>query len=370
MQHKQTPLISPVIGTQRYLDSFHFGPAGQGKKAYIQASLHADELPGMLVVWKLKQQLKRLESQQLLVGEVVLVPVANPIGQNQHLMDVQLGRYELEHGQNFNRGYYDTFSTVSTAVENKLSDDLEANKHLIRQEINNALEQWPVKTELHSLQKTLQSLSCDADVVLDLHCDFEAMLHIYSTYYSWPAIEPLARLMDCNVNLLADDTGGEPFDSSLDRVWQRLHNQFGNQVPQGAIGATIELRGQGDVTDDYADTDSSAILQYLQTLGILSGNDVQLPKDQAPSSDLSSVETPTTSQGGLLVLKVQPGQWVEAGQVFAEVINPITDQIELIKVTQAGRVYSRTNRRTATAGMLVGNIAGNNAIRSGYLLAP
>ncbi len=34
-------------------------------------------------------------------------------------------------------------------------------------------------TELQSLRNTLMLLSHDADVVLDLHCDFEAALHMY-----------------------------------------------------------------------------------------------------------------------------------------------------------------------------------------------
>jgi hypothetical protein len=41
------------------LTSFHFGHADGGEKVYIQASLHADELPGMLAAWHLKSALKR-----------------------------------------------------------------------------------------------------------------------------------------------------------------------------------------------------------------------------------------------------------------------------------------------------------------------
>lgn len=46
MIHHHHPLTSSCLGTERKLSSFHFGPAGsQAGKAYIQASLHADELP-------------------------------------------------------------------------------------------------------------------------------------------------------------------------------------------------------------------------------------------------------------------------------------------------------------------------------------
>lgn len=45
MQTQTHPLISPAVGTERQITSFHYGPRG-GKKVYIQSSLHADELPG------------------------------------------------------------------------------------------------------------------------------------------------------------------------------------------------------------------------------------------------------------------------------------------------------------------------------------
>ena len=50
-------LLTAVPGTSRQIHSFHYGPAHATGKVYLQASLHADELPGMLVLWHLKQQL-------------------------------------------------------------------------------------------------------------------------------------------------------------------------------------------------------------------------------------------------------------------------------------------------------------------------
>ena len=57
MRTQHHPLRSPSSGTQRALHSWHFGSAdNEGPHVYLQASLHADELPGMLVL----QHLKRL----------------------------------------------------------------------------------------------------------------------------------------------------------------------------------------------------------------------------------------------------------------------------------------------------------------------
>ncbi|MDD7960705.1 succinylglutamate desuccinylase/aspartoacylase family protein, partial [Klebsiella pneumoniae] len=70
-------------------------------KSYIQASLHADELPGMLTATLLLRRLAALEEAGQLRGEIVVVPVANPIGLAQQVMGDNLGRFELGSMKNF-----------------------------------------------------------------------------------------------------------------------------------------------------------------------------------------------------------------------------------------------------------------------------
>ena len=74
--------------------------------------------------------------------------------------------------------------------------------------------------------------------------------------------------------------------------------------------------------------------------------------------------------GGLLVYTDTAGQVLEAGQQIAEIIDPIHDRITPIHCTTAGLMYARSLRRMATAGMVVGHVAGTEAYRSGYLLSP
>jgi len=105
MQTQSTPLVSTSIGTRREFVSFHFGTPGAGEKIYVQASLHADEIPAMLTAWRLKQRLIELENAGRIRGEVILVPVANPIGLSQHVLGQFLGRFELNSGHNFNRSF-------------------------------------------------------------------------------------------------------------------------------------------------------------------------------------------------------------------------------------------------------------------------
>ena len=57
----QTHLISRQDSSTAYqLTSVHFGRAGSGRKVYIQAALHADEVPGMLVAQFLRSELLAL----------------------------------------------------------------------------------------------------------------------------------------------------------------------------------------------------------------------------------------------------------------------------------------------------------------------
>ena len=95
MQIQKHPLLSTYVGTHREIVSFHYGAAGTGEKVYIQSSLHADELPGMLVAHHLRQRLATLEVAGRLRGEVVVVPVANPIGVGQSALLTNIGRFEV-----------------------------------------------------------------------------------------------------------------------------------------------------------------------------------------------------------------------------------------------------------------------------------
>ncbi|MBO6278520.1 MAG: succinylglutamate desuccinylase/aspartoacylase family protein, partial [Pseudomonas sp.] len=167
-RHQIHPLLAPVPGTERLIHSFHYGPAQPRGKIYIQASLHADELPGMLVAWHLKQRLAELEVAGRLLFEIVVVPVANPAGLEQVLMDIPLGRYELQSGQNFNRNFLDLSTQIGDELEGQLSDDPAQNLQLIRRRLRELLSAQVPTTQLHSQRLTLQPLACDADMVLDL----------------------------------------------------------------------------------------------------------------------------------------------------------------------------------------------------------
>ena len=115
------------------LTSFHFGTPGQGKKVYIQAALHADEVPGMLVAQFLRTELAALEAEGKIRGEIILVPAANPIGLSQAIHGAPFGRFDLSTGINFNRAYKHVADDLKASLEGKLGPDAGANVALVRE---------------------------------------------------------------------------------------------------------------------------------------------------------------------------------------------------------------------------------------------
>jgi len=171
MQIRHHPLLSRSISSQRELRSYHFGHADSGMKTYIQASLHADEIPGMLVAHHLRAQFELLEREGKIRGEIVLLPIANPIGLDQFLQGQAFGRFDFSTGINFNRQFRNPVPYVLEHIADQLTPNAEHNCRLIRQHIFTCLQEWEVKNETEDLKKHLQLLSYDADIMLDLHCD-------------------------------------------------------------------------------------------------------------------------------------------------------------------------------------------------------
>ena len=133
MQRHDHPLRSPSLGLHTTLSSLHFGASGSGPKVYIQASLHAEELPGMLTAYHLRPLLEAADARGHIYGEVVLVPMANPVGAAQRLQHKPMGRFEFNTGENFNRHYPDFFTRISAEVLPTLGQDTVANVALVRQ---------------------------------------------------------------------------------------------------------------------------------------------------------------------------------------------------------------------------------------------
>jgi uncharacterized protein len=373
MQVHHHPLAGAPLGTGRAITSYHFGAADDTqRKVYIQASLHADELPGMVAAWYLKRRFAELDAQGRLAARIVLVPVANPAGLNQHWFGTQMGRFETGSGQDFNRRFPELGAQLALELKHRLTDDEAHNARLIRAALRARFAALSPRHELDAQRIELMKLACDADLVIDLHCDWEAVAHCYTTPDAWPAVEPLARYLGSEAQLLADVSGGEPFDEACAAAWRYLRGAFGGShpIPAGVTPVTLELRGVRDVSHETASRDADAIVAYLTHMGLISGDSPPLPPLLQPATPLAGCEYVSAPVSGVILHARKIGERVRAGDTIAEVLDPLADRLVPLVARTGGLLYARHWTRFATAGMLVARIAGEDAARSGDLLVP
>ena len=368
-------LLSPTPGTTRDLLSLHYGPADTGRKVLIQASLHADEVPGLLVAHHLRRRLAELEARGALQGEVVLVPFANPVGLSQWVLAAHEGRFDLASGENFNRLYADLAPRAAELLEPRVRSGAPVGVAEARAALRQACAELKVTTELQSLRRTLLGLAIDADVVLDLHCDNEAVLHLYTLPALWPEVEPLARLTGSRAVLVADLSGDEPFDEACSAVWQRLGAALtartGQRVefPAACVGVTVELRGERDVTHEFARADADALLQYLGWRGVIAGPPQPLPELACEPTPLAGSIPVLAPHGGVLVHAQPLGTAVRRGELVAEIVDPFSGDATPLESPTDGVLYARESRRFVPAGTRVCKVAGREPVRSGKLLS-
>ncbi|WP_137885301.1 succinylglutamate desuccinylase/aspartoacylase family protein [Pseudomonas sp. 2FE] len=368
MQRIDHELPWATLGSRRQLTVFRFGSGPC--KAYIQASLHADELPGMRVAIELKRRLRELETQGRLAGVVELVPVANPIGLGQMVQGQHQGRYELASGKNFNRDFVDLAAVVAPELQGRLGSDGPANVRLIRSAMLEALEALaPAGSELEGMQRLLLRHACDADVVLDLHCDFEAAVHLYGIPQQWPTLRSLAARVRAGTVLLAEDSGGSSFDEACSLPWLRLAQRFpAANIAPVCLATTVELGGMDHTEADQARDYAEAILAFLAEQGLIVGDWPAAPEECCEAVPFDGTELLYPPHSGVVSFLQPVGAYVEAGTALFEVLDPLDDRRSVIHAGTAGVLFAIERMRFAQPGRWLAKVAGRQSIRQGRLL--
>lgn len=365
LQHLDLPTSAP--GTRRRLTVHRLGTPGARPKAYLQAALHADELPGALVL----HHLLRLLADTDIIGEIVVVPLANPIGLDQHVMGYPLGRYDLAMMSNFNRGWPHLTLAVAARVDGQLGNDAHVNIELVRRALRAEVARLPEVGENAFLRKALLGRAVDADYVIDLHCDLEAVPHLYLAEALWPDTADLAALLGARAVLLADASGGDPFDEVFSRPWTELVRHFPDHLlPHLCLSTTIELRGQGDVGGAAAEADALALLRFLTRRGVVRGAVEELPPARCAATPLDRAAMVRAEIAGIIDYKVEPGDEVRRGQPLAQLVDPSGGHVAEIVAPTAGIVFARERARIARPGTVIAKIAGTEPLRDRGALLP
>jgi hypothetical protein len=158
MQRIDHPLLSPSLGSQKTLTSFHFGTPGSGcPRSTSRPACTPRSCPACW--WRTicaspwKQQTRPGPDHG---GEIVLVPVANPIGLAQRLDHKPMGRFDLDTSENFNRHYPDFAAKLFTELRTPFTTDAAHNVQLVRQAMRTYLQRW---------QPAPNCIACAAPVV-------------------------------------------------------------------------------------------------------------------------------------------------------------------------------------------------------------
>lgn len=360
IQKHTLPGVMP--GTHHVLNSYHFGEAGRGPHVYLQAGLHADELPGVVLLHRLCRRLEALESEGRIRGQLTVVPMANPQGMTQHLQGQHSGRFDGVSAENFNRSYPD----LSAAAAAQL--DVSADAEKVRGALRQALAARPVASTVDALRHTLFDMALAADVVLDVHCDSEAVLHLYGNNRHQAAAGELAGFLQAGATLLCDEAGGMSFDDAVVQNWRRLEDKLGVtlDIP---VALTLELRGVADIEDRLAARDEGGLLAWLSWIGGLDGEKVAPPQAPQAATPLAGVEVIVAPHGGVVVYQAQPGQVLAAGARIGYLLNPLDGSQTPLLSQHGGYFYARVANRLATAGAELAFIAGSGCWREGDLLS-
>jgi predicted deacylase len=370
MHTKTIDIAGSTPGLRHSLRVLHFGPA-QGPKATIQAALHADEVPALLVAQALRLRLQALDAAGQLLGPVQLLPWANPLGLAQHVLGHHMGRFDLRDGVNFNRGYAELATAAAGQLQGRLGDDPSANAVLARRALADAAAALTAETPAQDLKRRLLQLAVDSEVVLDLHCDGEAVMHLYalSPQADWAA--ELGALLGARAVLLATDSGDSPFDEACSRPWLLLQQSLAPRpLPLGCFSATIELRGEADTRHDWAAQDADAIVEFLRRRGIVAGPTARLPVAQCTPTPLAGSEPITAPIAGVVVFHRAPGDTVAAGELIADLVDIDSGERHALTARSAGVLYARCATRWALPGKRLAKIAGTSLVRTGTLLSP
>jgi predicted deacylase len=300
------------------------GGNSDAPKVYVQAALHAGELPGTALLHFLCERLREAEIGGRINGDITVVPHANPIGAAQsHFGELQ-GRFDLGSRTNFNRD----FPLIAVGDRDGLIDDPDRYAATDR------------------LKRQLLHMALGADLVLDLHCDDESLQYAYIDDAFWPEASDLAAALGMDAVLLSDGESSA-FEEAVGFAWKyAVPGEKKSHLP-GKLSVTVELRGKRDVYADMARRDAEGLWRFLAARGIVADETVSLPAFAGPAVALDNIEMIRAPKAGTVLFHRNIGESVAEGDLLATIITRpgMPDGNLDIHAPQAGLVVTRISNR-------------------------
>ncbi len=362
-------LVGDSPGRATELHYFRIGPRDAPKKVYLQAAIHADEQPGILILHHLLQRLRAADSAGEVAAEFVVFPMVNPLGMGDIEFHRHQGRYNRASGINYNRDWPELYDLLDPELSGRLGNDARENIRLVRAALRDGIERQPRITAFQQWQGTLIREACDADYVFDLHCDDDALMYIYTLPQMQAEMQQLADWTGAAATLLAEHSGGNSFDEVWPSVWLRLARENPDKpLPLPVLSCTLEYRGQFDTFDELNRQDADNLYAYFQAQGLIGGEAAAQKSSAAAATDLRATQFLRAPEAGLLAFCVAPGDRVEKGERIADLIRldgdgAFVDRVPLLAGT-SGLVLSRTINKYVWRNANVAKIVGTEVLAS------
>lgn len=359
--------LDAVFADAGHFPVHRFGRPGARPRVYLQAGLHADEVAGTLVLQQLARKLEADQRDGRIQGEIVVVPHCNPVGLRQFVLGRHLGRFDLRDGRNFNRGFPDIAADVIAAMES--SGKSPPTRELAVEIGLSVLAGQGPSTDGAQHRIALMELSWGSDIVIDVHSDMEAILHMYTSEASWPGVMALGERLDLRVALLADVSADLPFEEAHSYAWRRIDSYLrdkGAGPTQSVSSCTIELRGLADIDDILTPRDAHAFHAFLIDAGAVLADCPAAPLNNTiQPTRLEAVDMVPSPCNGVLVHCKSPGDRVRNGDLLARIFDPAARDTSRawteITATAEGIVFARWHQRVIEKGMSICKIASTYA---------
>lgn len=365
-QTVEMALPSQTPGVVHKLCKHTFSGGSSQQSAYIQAGLHADEHPGLLVIQHLLVHLQTLEQQGRIFGRIVIRPYANPVGMSQQVFGQLTGRFNLANGENFNRNFPNIVGKLETVLTKTRPayNDTCAMKALMLSVLGDSIPTETVAANKYLLlHEALQH-----DLFIDLHCDTSSILHIYANRNQQKRATRLATSMGVTAVFLEEEAGGFPLDEAYAKAWKALYAKEFVDAEHLGFSATVELRGQADVEDDIAEQDAMGLLRFLSAEGLIRlDEDAEHPirPEQVTVYPLEGVAHLEATGTGIIAWKKALGSSVQRGDIIAEIL-PLDMQLGTPRIPVPspvdGILVARNHIRLARAGQRIGMAAGTEPL--------
>ncbi|APG89637.1 succinylglutamate desuccinylase/aspartoacylase domain-containing protein [Sinorhizobium americanum] len=327
MEISEIIIAGDTPGLEWRLPVFRFtGTRPEAPRTYIQAALHANELPGTALLHFLLERLRQAESEGAILGDITVVPQANPIGSAQaHFGELQ-GRFDLGTRTNFNRD----FRLIALGERAGLVEGLDRHSAIDR------------------LKRHLLHMALGCDLVLDLHCDDEGLQYAYIDEAFWPEAADLAAALDMRAVFLSDGESSA-FEEAVAYAWKHESGGEKKVLLPGRLSATVELRGTRDVYPDLARKDAEGLYRFLAGRGGVAANDDPLPTFGGVVAPLDNIEMIRAPAAGAILFHRDPGERVKAGDLLATILaRPgIPDGAVAVRAPQDGLIVTRVSTRFA-----------------------